>query len=96
MKAQDWADASNYRNRILAELMEYCVQHGLNSNATEKKMTIELPSVDEINVWPEIEKKKRYDVKGWGNVDVFGNQLGDDLPTIDKPLDEGTPPEEGN
>lgn len=98
MKAQDWQDAENYRNRIIAELMEYCMEHGLDSSATEKQMVIKLPTVNEINVWPEVEKTKRFNHQAWGNIDVFGNVVGSDtdlpgeLPPPNYTLDEGEAP----
>lgn len=94
MKAADWQDAENYRNKIVAELMEYCVEHGLSSVAEDTKMTIELPTVAEINVWPEHEKQKRFNHKAWGNIDIFGNPLPDGLQPPSTTLEEGEAPDE--
>ena len=65
MKSNDFQDIESYRNRLLAELMEWCVDHGLNSTATEKKITITLPTVQEISVWPEHKKRK---VFNWDDI----------------------------
>ena len=65
MKSADWSDIESYRNKLLAEIMEWCVERGLNSTATEKKITITLPTVQEMSVWPEHQKRKTFN---WDNI----------------------------
>lgn len=91
MKSIDWSDANNYRNKCVAEIMELCLQLGLDSNATEKQLTIKLPTVDEINVWSDSKKRK---VFNWDSLESNGVVEGmpDELEPPDYTLEEGEPP----
>ena len=98
MKAQDWADAENYRNHIISELFEFCASHGLDATAGEKKLTIKLPTIKEISVMPEVERVKRFDVSTWGErgidetTDIVADNMPDELPPANYTLEEGVPP----
>lgn len=98
MRAQDWQDAENYRNHIISELFEFCASHGLDANATEKKLTIKLPTVQEISVLPDTEKTKRFDISTWGDkgidetTDIVDDNMPTELPPANYTLEEGVPP----
>lgn len=97
MKAADWQDAENYRNHVIAEIFEFCANHGLDATASEKKLTIKLPTVQEINVWPEVEKVKRFDISKWGERGIdettdIVTDMPDELPPANYTLEEGQPP----
>lgn len=102
MKAQDFMNQDNDRARVVQKLIELCDLADLSYRYTEKKFTINLPSVEELPVVPDHPAVKR------PNMAVF-DQLGDylaklngnlpdelppiDKPLIDKPLNEGDKPE---
>lgn len=95
MRSQDWANAENYHNKLVSELMEFCVQRGLSSMAEGNKFTVTLPTVDEINVWPEVEKRKHFDISKWGAKSADDPEpLPDDfqMPDYGEQLEEGQPP----
>lgn len=91
MRSIDWQDIENYRNKLLAELIEWCVDHGLNSEANEKRIIIQLPTVQEMSVWPEHKKRK---VFNWDALPSNGEIEGmpDELPPTTTPLEEGEAP----
>lgn len=91
MHSIDWADAENYRNRVVAELFEWCSQHGLSANATQDKLTVELPTVADINLWADSKKRKVFNISDWGPKGVDENEI-TNLPDVGETLDEGQPP----
>lgn len=91
MKSMDWQDAENFRNHIIAEIFEFAQAHGLSAEASETELVLQLPSVDEINVWPEHKKRAAFN---WDNIPSNGiiEGMPDEFPPTTTPLDEGEPP----
>lgn len=93
MNSQQWSDPQQYRNKCVAEIMELCLQLGLDSTATEKKLTIRLPDVENIKAIAE--RKKSFDISKWGPVGIDETDpMPDDfqMPEYGEKLDEGEPP----
>lgn len=95
MKAIDWANSESYYNKLVADLMEYCVTRGLSSTAQGNKFTITLPTAAEIDVWPEHKKRKAFNIADWGPKGIDETSpIPDDfqLPDTGEILEEGEPP----
>jgi hypothetical protein len=102
MKAQDWSNPDPQRKMIIDRLSDLCTTLGLSFNYTEHKFSIELPDVSEQPVVAPHAKQKRLNLKAFDELSNWlasssnaanESNLPDELPPIDKALDEGTPPE---
>lgn len=98
MKAQDWMNQDNERGRIVQRLIELCDMADLSYKFTEKRFTIDLPSVEEEKIIADHAPIKRPNMAVFDQLGDYlarlNNSLPDELPPIDKPLDEGDKPDE--
>lgn len=100
MRAADWMDQGNYRNKTVTKLAEFCDTIGLSWSAEGDTFTITLPTVTEMSVMPEgVRRRKVFDISTWGpssgvyEYDSTG-ALPDDMqmPENGEILEEGEPP----
>lgn len=91
MNSQDLQDWQNRRGDVIQDLIKLATALSLSYRYTEKEFTIELPNVESKTVWQPVKDRGI----NWSN--VFGPDTGiheDELPPIDKPLEEGETPDE--
>lgn len=99
MRSQDFLSEDNERGRVLKLMRDFCAEHDLSYEYTEKEFTVKLPAVDALPT--ELERagvrgrRKEFDFlkpDPHGVDETSPDPFPDELPPTTIPLDEGEPP----
>lgn len=96
INAQDLMDSNNNRAEAIRQIQAFCDEHGFSYSYTQKYFRIKLPEVEPLPVLNNLRPAMRRDYTKadptW-TLEADPNHIPDELPPVDKPLDEGETPE---
>lgn len=88
----DFMSKDNNRADAIEQLINLCMEINLDYTYTDKHFTVTLPRFEDLPTAVDMNtnRRKSFDTSTWGDKGIDE----DELPPIDKPLDEGETPEE--
>lgn len=93
MNSQDMMNQNNNRAAAIKLLQGFCHAHGMDYEYTEKIFTVKLPFLEPVPIISPTGRRIEMATLDFLKPNPDGYHEDEQLPPVDTPLEEGTPPE---